>query len=134
MTDEEIRQLDNHELDEEAFRLGLAPADIVPILIGLGRRMFLRHGPLRYKTLHVAWSPATVRADAAACLDVVRARGYATSTTWEAGDGLVQIFAGDQLGLTVACWEASYTTAQEEAHALLLCAVLALSAREASQR
>ena len=108
MTEETLRHLDNDDLHAVAYDLGLAPLDVFPLILGTGRRIFLRHGPAEVALPNVAWSPATVRADAAACLDVVRARGYATSTTWEA----------------------EYTTAQEEAHAILLCAVLAVYPRE----
>lgn len=126
MDEQAIRILDDAQLTQEAFRLGLVPTEVFPLTSPFHVSMFARHQCLAGHEVVVPWVPATDVNDAQECLRRLRPQKFYTAHTWE-DDGLIQVFSVNKLTGDILVWQEAFTTPHQEARAMVLCAVLAMT-------
>lgn len=131
MTEQELRGLDGPALTSEAFRLGLAPENVVPYKTpSLSQELFL--GFWIGQDHFERWAPDCNLAQAHAVFRQLRARNLSCYTeAWgDNGNGQIEVHSQRPGVVLVRQPYGPGFAIVSEAHALLLCAVLAVSIEE----
>lgn len=132
MTEQELRALDGPALTVEAFRQGLAPKDVqVDEEDATVYRIPLHFHEWQGYFEWDFWEPHINLAQADAVLRKLREQGWGSQQCWSPGHP--QLAPGYvEVSNATHQFQAHFTTPSQEAHALLLCAVLAASAGDPS--
>jgi hypothetical protein len=121
LTETEIRALDGPALTRLAWELGLAPDDVAAR--GNGSLVFRIDGRYGYM-LSGDWQPHLNLAQADAVFRGLRELGWATTVIHDERGGIVHTYPLPRKNPAMA-WQADFYIPDEEAAAILRCAVLA---------